>query len=616
MRSDTELARQYARTGSEEAFAEIARRHGATVYRACLRILGDRHAAEDASQAVFLVLVDRRRSLPRVRNLGAWLHGVARRIALMSRRTSARRTRNEEEAGMLRNCDGTGAGSDRDAAMELLDGELSRLPARQREAVVLRYLEDRSVEESARIAGCPAGTLGRRASDGLAGLRRRLASRGAVLSAGVLGALLTEEAARTVPETLLPALLAVPGLASGMGAAGATGCKATVLAKGAVKAMFMTKLKIATAALCAAAAVGVGTPFAYRALAAGVAGKGGKAAEVDIKETELGKMAASMKPGELKIFQTKGYTRDLMKSWYDWEKNLRGAHKGYAIISWSNDANWDPVSRQLFYFGLGHYASPKFVKYSADSNEWKLLELPKWADKRKNKSKKWPVGHTYDLETVIPEKRLFAMKWRELTHIYNIDTDKWSQRPSGAGKWTKAAGTPMEYFPEMKGLILVGDHNNLVLVDVETWKPRTLGKASIGIHGVMEYNPVFKVMMFGGGDGGKTGNRSFSLLDAKGKITRVKNSPVHVRCTPEAKLTCDPVSGEYLVQGRGARKMYAFHPVKNEWKEMSFKAPGGVAAQIPELGVVMFCAPWGGKVWLYKHKPLWPDAEPERGKAR
>jgi hypothetical protein len=325
--------------------------------------------------------------------------------------------------------------------------------------------------------------------------------------------------------------------------------------------------------------------------------------------TEMGRLAAAMKPGEMKQLETKNYNRQLLKSWYDWEKNLRGAHKGYSVISWSNDANWDPKTRQIFYFGLGHYASPKFIKYSADTNEWKLLELPKWADKRKNKEKKWPVGHTYDLETVVPEKRLFLVKWRHVTYVYHIDTDKWTQRPSGAGKWTKAASTPMEYFPEMKGLLLVGDGRTLVHVDVETWKTRSLGKVPIGIHGVMEYNPVHKVMLVGGGDGGKTGQRSFSLVDAQGKVTRLKNpSPVHVRCTPECKLTCDPVSGDYLLQGRGAKKMYALHPLKDEWKELEVKAPAGVAAQVPDCGVVVFCGTWG-KVWLYKHKSPWTDGK-------
>jgi hypothetical protein len=328
-------------------------------------------------------------------------------------------------------------------------------------------------------------------------------------------------------------------------------------------------------------------------------------------ETEMGKLAASLKPGEMKRLETRGYTWDLMKSWYDWETGLRGAHKSYSIISWSNDANWDPVTRQLFYFGLGHYASPKFVKFSADSNEWQLLDLPTWADKRKNEAKAWPVGHTYDCEGICPEKRLFVVKWRELTYVYHIDSGEWTARPSGAGKWTKAASTPLEYFPEMNGFLLVGDGRELVLVDVETWKPRGLGQVPLGIHGAMEYNPVHKVMLVGGGDAGDGFQKGLSLVDGEGTIRRLGPAPVHIRCTPEAKLTCDPISGEFLVQGRGAPHMYAFHPIKDEWKELELKAPDGLAAQIPTYGVVMFCASKGKDVWLYRHEPVWPGDVPK-----
>jgi hypothetical protein len=139
-------------------------------------------------------------------------------------------------------------------------------------------------------------------------------------------------------------------------------------------------------------------------------------------------------------------------------------------------------------------------------------------------------------------------------------------------------------------------------------KSRKLGTVPLGAHGAMEYNPFHKVMLVGGGDGGKKGQRRLALVDAQGSIRRLKTpSPAYIRCTPESKLTCDPRTGDYLVQGRGAKKMYAFHPLKDEWKELGFKDPsrGGMSVQIPECGVVMFCAKWGGSIWLYKHDSPW-----------
>ena len=55
------------------------------------RILGDAHAAEDAFQATFLVLVRRARAVPWRESLGGWLHGTARRVALRAKASGRRR---------------------------------------------------------------------------------------------------------------------------------------------------------------------------------------------------------------------------------------------------------------------------------------------------------------------------------------------------------------------------------------------------------------------------------------------------------------------------------------------------------------------------------------------
>ena len=85
--TDRELIERFTeRRGEsvEAAFETILARHGGLVWTVCRQVLGDAHAAEDAFQATFLVLVRRASSL-RVReqgSLGPWLYGVAYRIAL------------------------------------------------------------------------------------------------------------------------------------------------------------------------------------------------------------------------------------------------------------------------------------------------------------------------------------------------------------------------------------------------------------------------------------------------------------------------------------------------------------------------------------------------------
>src|SRR5262245_43114310 len=88
--------------GGEAAFAALVARHGPMVLGVCRQILGDRQLAEDAFQAVFLVLARRARSIRDPDLLGNWLYGVALRTARCARNRLARRRQNEEIGTMMR----------------------------------------------------------------------------------------------------------------------------------------------------------------------------------------------------------------------------------------------------------------------------------------------------------------------------------------------------------------------------------------------------------------------------------------------------------------------------------------------------------------------------------
>src|SRR5690348_64192 len=60
--------------GAGAAFAALVERHGPMVLRTCRALLGDAHAADDAFQATFLVLMRRAGSLRVDGSLGPWLH--------------------------------------------------------------------------------------------------------------------------------------------------------------------------------------------------------------------------------------------------------------------------------------------------------------------------------------------------------------------------------------------------------------------------------------------------------------------------------------------------------------------------------------------------------------
>src|SRR5579864_4906492 len=99
--SDEQLLHQFSSVRDETAFETLVRRHGPMVQGVCRRILGDVHAAEDAFQAVFLVLVRKSASIRRPELLANWLYGVACRIARKARISAIRKETRERRAGKM-----------------------------------------------------------------------------------------------------------------------------------------------------------------------------------------------------------------------------------------------------------------------------------------------------------------------------------------------------------------------------------------------------------------------------------------------------------------------------------------------------------------------------------
>ncbi|MFH1022630.1 MAG: sigma-70 family RNA polymerase sigma factor [Planctomycetota bacterium] len=272
-RTDAALVAAWIATRDETAFAAMASRHGPMVHRACRALLGDHHQAEEAAQAVFVILARKARDCRHRENLGGWLFGIARRVASHAVRDRIRRERAEKEAAMRRqnNADaGTGVPDDR---LPRVYAALGALSENQRRAIVLRYLENRSADEAARLAGCPPNAFSCRLSDAVAKLRKRLAGAGIALSAGVLVALLESESQAAVPMTLIPSLisastLTAAGVAGGAAAtAGAPHAVPLHLAEGVMKIMFWAKVKFAAMVVAGAITMGVGIPAVYHAVA-------------------------------------------------------------------------------------------------------------------------------------------------------------------------------------------------------------------------------------------------------------------------------------------------------------------------------------------------------------
>jgi RNA polymerase sigma factor (sigma-70 family) len=186
----------------EAAFRALVIRHGPMVLGVCRRILDDPHAAEDAFQATFLVLVKKARTLRNRDRVTSWLYGVAQRVARKARAESARRRVVESRlVPEVVQGDGDHAQAELRA---VIDEEIGRLPEHYRLPLILCHLEGMRHHEAAERLGCPVGTVESRLSRARDQLRARLVRRGLAPAGGGFAALLLATDARAS----LPSLVA------------------------------------------------------------------------------------------------------------------------------------------------------------------------------------------------------------------------------------------------------------------------------------------------------------------------------------------------------------------------------------------------------------------------
>ena len=228
MSDDLSLIRQYVRTRAPETLSTVVRRHQDLVYSACLRIHGDRHAAEDSAQDCFLRLIEQAGHIES--SLGGWLHRCATGVSLNAVRSGkARSNRERTYVEMV-------ADRDQRVAWErvapLIDAALDELPDELRHVVVEHFLRQRPQAELAEELSVSPATVSRRVTKGVDQLRRKLGKAGVAMPGVTLAALLAGNAVSAAPASLTATLgkMAVAGIGT-VGAQTGSGLLTTAAGK-------------------------------------------------------------------------------------------------------------------------------------------------------------------------------------------------------------------------------------------------------------------------------------------------------------------------------------------------------------------------------------------------
>jgi RNA polymerase sigma-70 factor (ECF subfamily) len=161
---DAVLVRQ-AQAGDAEAFGRLVERHMRRAYYAALALVGSREDALDISQEAFARAFRARARLDPDRPFYAWLYQILRRLCFNFHRDRATRSRAMAAAAWLADAPVASADEDparafeRDELRRRLEAAIDALPAREREAFVLKEFEGLKYREIAELVGVPLGTV-------------------------------------------------------------------------------------------------------------------------------------------------------------------------------------------------------------------------------------------------------------------------------------------------------------------------------------------------------------------------------------------------------------------------------------------------------------------------
>jgi RNA polymerase sigma factor (sigma-70 family) len=236
---DLKLVGEFADCQSESAFAALVERYTNFVYSAALRQVRDPHLAEEVTQAVFIVLARKAGSLGSKTILPGWLYRTTHFVSLGVLKRETRHHQIEQEAHMESTTRNLPADSNWECLCPILDQAMLRLRDKERDAILLRYFENKNLREVGDALGMEERAAQKRVTRGLEKLRVFFAKRGVALSAATIAGVISAHSVQAAPVGMTISVTAVA--AKGAVVSGST----LTLIKGALKIMAWTKAKTA-----------------------------------------------------------------------------------------------------------------------------------------------------------------------------------------------------------------------------------------------------------------------------------------------------------------------------------------------------------------------------------
>jgi RNA polymerase sigma factor (sigma-70 family) len=375
---DMALVREYAANQSERAFETLVSRHINLVYSVAIRQVRDIHLAEEITQAVFIILERKAKTLSPKTILSGWLCRTARYVAANTLTIERRRQHRQQEAYMQSHLNEP----ESNAWMQiepLLEAAMAQLGEKDHNAVVLRFFEGKSFSDVSTALGTTEDAAKKRVKRAVERLRAFFNKRGLTLSAGLIAAAISTNSIQAAPI----------GLATSVTAAAIKGTTVTTsiltLVKTTLKIMAWTKLKTAVVVgVIAILAVGTAT----------VATRTGTGVKPTAKtpsftyagyatpEASLESMVAAAAKGDLA-----GFSASVTAEQMDWWRNrLRGNSEDdlkRGLVAFANAMNGYKITRNVVvsddevHMGIqaqppaGRESREEFISFKKFGNDWK-----------------------------------------------------------------------------------------------------------------------------------------------------------------------------------------------------------------------------------------------------